>query len=165
MSIYPRVTIVAFVASLAACSAPAVHPPTQMPPPFGVFWNQGFVHDELLDGPWRRVAVDSLDQMSVCRRLEGFGGSCVGDMLGGETVFAAGIDAKYVVYALHPREWTAPPDRNVSEFYYVVRNHIEGQAGGLGPDDVKGPFSEAQFATETKRLGLPTLSRVFEDLK
>jgi hypothetical protein len=87
--------------------------------------NAGFAHDEGLGGPWRLQAVDSRDQMMVCRRLEGFDGSCVGDMLGGETVFAAGIDAKYVVYALHPREWPAAPDRTVSEYYYVILSVVE----------------------------------------
>jgi len=45
----------------------------------------GFVHDEGLSGPYRLVAIDVMEQMSLCRDV-GRSGDCAGDGLGGEEI-------------------------------------------------------------------------------
>ncbi|MGZ9100507.1 MAG: hypothetical protein ACXW3O_12460 [Brevundimonas sp.] len=123
----------------------------------------GFVHDERLDGPWRLVAIDIREDMMLCRRLAG--SDCVGDRLHGPTVYAAGIDDRFVVYARHPATFPDPPRREVSEYYYVIRTPADDQPEGLQPENIKGPFNEAAFDAERRRLALPAFSRVFEDLR
>lgn len=123
----------------------------------------GFLHDERLDGPWRLVAIDAREDMILCRRLSG--SHCVGDRLHGPTVYAAGIDHRFVVYARHPATFPDPPRRDVSEYYYVIRTRADDEPGGLRPENVKGPFNEAAFEAERRRLDLPAFSRVFEDLR
>ena len=59
----------------------------------------GFVHDEHLVGPYRLVAVDSLDDMGICYDLGS--GNCLGRIT--ETVFAAGWDTLFIVAKRHPR--------------------------------------------------------------
>lgn len=124
----------------------------------------GFVHDEVLDGPYRLVAVDVDEDMGVCLTSDIAAGNCVGDGLPGATVFAAGADANYVVVARHPRKWPSPPDRDVTEYYYVERTPDEAKRG-VPAENVKGPFSARQFEQERRRLGLPEFSRVFDQLR
>ena len=95
----------------------------------------GFVADEVLDGPYRLVAVDIRADMSLCRSI-GADGSCSGD---------------------------GPPDRSVTEFYYILRQADERNA--LKPVSVMGPFSELEYQQEKRRLQLPEFSKVFADLK
>jgi hypothetical protein len=124
---------------------------------------QGFAHDEKLDGPFHLVAVDELEQMSLCRALED--GSCVGDGLGDETVFAAGYNDRFIALAIHPRKhWPGPADRTLTEYYYVVRTSSEKTDGGAGAI-LKGPLSGPQFAKEKRRLSLPEFTKVFDELK
>jgi hypothetical protein len=61
----------------------------------------GFVWDEVLDGPYRLVAVDIDEDMSLCRSVDmsDMSGNCAGDGLPGETVFQAGSSPKYIVSA------------------------------------------------------------------
>ena len=130
----------------------------------------GFVRDEVLDGPYRLVAVDAPDDMSLCRS-SGKEGVCVGDGLPGPTVFQAGANSQYIVLARHPlphdtwRPWQEykPPDRSVTEFYYIVREANEWDA--VKPVSLFGPFNELEYQQEKKRLQLPEFSRVFDDLK
>jgi len=124
---------------------------------------QGFVHDEKLDGPFDLVAVDEMEQMSLCRELED--GSCVGDQLGDETVFAAGYNHRFITLAIHPRKhWPAPADRSVTNYYYVTRTSTEKTDEGAGAI-LKGPLTEQQFASEKRKLKLPEFTRVFDELK
>ncbi|HYC75677.1 hypothetical protein [Brevundimonas sp.] len=123
----------------------------------------GFLHDQHLDGPWRLVAVDAWEDMTLCRRLEQ--SACAGDMLHGPTVFAAGIDERYVVYARHPRTFPNGLERHVTEFHYVIRTPDDDRPGGLKAENIKGPFDEAAFEAERRRLGLPAFTGVFEDLR
>ena len=123
---------------------------------------QGFVYDEKLDGGYHLVAVDEMEQMSLCRSLDD--GNCSGDGLPGETVFAAGANNRFITLARHPRVWPNPADHTKSEYYYLVRTSDEAERG-LPPENVKGPFTEQQFKIEKSRLRLPEFSRVFEELK
>jgi hypothetical protein len=122
----------------------------------------GFVRDEVLDGPYRLVAVDISEDMAL-RRSIGTRGDCVGDGLPGPTVFQAGSNSQYVVLARHPRRGEEAPDRSVSEFYYIVRQANEWDV--RMPVSVSGPFNEFEYLQEKRRLQLPEFSRVFADLK
>src|SRR3954452_545568 len=93
----------------------------------------GFVHDEKLTGPYHLVAVDEMEQMSLCRELEG--GSCSGDGLPDQTIFAAGASDRFIALARHPREWPNPADRSTTEYYYLLRTSTE--ARGLPAENVK----------------------------
>jgi hypothetical protein len=109
----------------------------------------GFVWDEVLDGPYRLVAITS--------------GSCVGDGLPDATVFQAGWSSKYIVIARHPRIWPRQADRSITEFYYIVR-----QPNEMDPRtrvSAIGPLNEFEYQREKERLQLPDFSRVFKDLK
>jgi hypothetical protein len=123
----------------------------------------GFVHDEKLAGPYHLVAVDEMEQMALCRSLDG--GDCAGDGLGGETVFAAGENDRFITLAIHPRKnWPEAADRARTEYYYLIRSSSEAQDGGREAR-LMGPFNQRQFATEKARLRLPDFTRVFDELE
>jgi hypothetical protein len=122
----------------------------------------GFVQDEALDGPYRLVAIDIREDMSLCRTI-GTEGDCVGDGLPGPTVFQAGSNSHYIVFARHPRRWREAPDRSVTEFYYISRKATESDV--MMPVSVSGPFNEFEFQQEKRRLQLPEFGKVFVDLK
>jgi hypothetical protein len=122
----------------------------------------GFVRDEVLDGPYRLVAVDISEDMSLCRSV-GRDGDCVGDGLPGPTVFQAGWNSQYIVVARHPRHGKKAADRSVTEFYYVARQANDGDPRTAV--SVRGPFNESDYLQEKTRLQLPEFSKVFADLK
>jgi hypothetical protein len=124
--------------------------------------DNGFVRDELLDGPYRLVAVDAPEDMMLCRSI-GAKGDCVGDRLPGATIFQAGWNSEYVVVARHPRRRPEAADRSISEFYYIERQPNERDA--LSHVPVLGPFNEPEYQQEKRRLRLPEFSKVFRDLK
>ena len=123
--------------------------------PFG-----GLVHQEQLAGPYELWATDTMEDMILCRAIDS---GCVGDGLPGDTIFAAGADERFITLARHPREWPNDPDRSVTEYYYVIRAPDEAERGPYGR--VRGPFDEARFEAEKRRLGLPDFSRTFEELR
>jgi hypothetical protein len=122
----------------------------------------GFVADEVLDGPYRLVAVDIRADMSLCRSI-GADGSCSGDGLPGPTVFQAGANSQYIVLARHPSPRNGIPDRSITEFYYILRQADERNA--LKSVSVMGRFSELEYQQKKRRLQLPEFSKVFADLK
>lgn len=130
--------------------------------PFG-----GFVYDLRLGGPYRLVAVDTMDQMIVCRDM-GTLGDCVGDMLPSATVFAAGIDDEHLVIG---RRVTREPfvDRPANygeiEFYYVVRTADEAEPAGLRQENIIGPLTQSEFESAKAEFDLPEFSRVFDELR
>ena len=75
----------------------------------------GFVHDEKLVARYQLVAVDANNEMSLCWHLDN--GNCVGDGLGGPTLFAAGYNDKFVVEAVHPES-----NRSRTVYYYILRD-------------------------------------------
>jgi hypothetical protein len=108
----------------------------------------GFAHDEPVAGPYRLVAVDSGEQMSLCYSLDE---NCVGRV--GPTVFEAGANDAYVVAARHPGN-----DKRRAEYFYLIRELD-------GPDAdpsiaVRGPFDEATYRQQEARLGLPSFTHV-----
>jgi hypothetical protein len=122
----------------------------------------GFVWDEVLDGPYRLVAIDISEDMSLCRSVD-TSGTCVGDGLPDATVFQAGWSSKYIVIARHPRAWPRQADRSITEFYYIVRqpNEMDPRTRVLAI----GPLNELEYQREKERLQLPDFSRVFKYLK
>lgn len=122
----------------------------------------GFVQDEAIDGPYRLVAIDTDEDMTLCRSV-GTDGSCVGDGLPEPTVFQAGANAHYIVFARHPWKWGKPPDRSVTEFYYISRKPNEWDVAVRV--SVSGPFTESEYQEEKRRLQLPEFSKVFANLK
>ncbi|MDA9546649.1 MULTISPECIES: hypothetical protein [unclassified Bradyrhizobium] len=122
----------------------------------------GFVQDEAVDGPYRLVALDVDEDMMLCRSI-GTDADCVGDGLPGPTVFQAGANARYIVFARHPRKRGEQPNRSVTEFYYIAREANERDV--LVQVSVSGPFNEAEWQEEKRRLQLPEFSKVFAKLK
>lgn len=120
------------------------------------------MRDEALDGPYRLVAIDISEDMSLCRSFE-TNGDCVGDGLPEPTVFQAGWNSKYIVVARHPRIRSERPNRAITEFYYVVRQPNE--ASPSTRIKAIGPFNESEYRREKERLQLPDFSKVFDDLK
>jgi hypothetical protein len=109
----------------------------------------GFVHDETIDGPYRVVAIDVGEEMSVCYTVDE-SGDCIGRI--GSTVFAVGWDHSYIVAAIHPGN-----DRSQVAYYYIVRA-LDGPLKDPGVA-VRGPFSAEEFRRQSARLGLPALKR------
>ena len=88
----------------------------------------------------------------------------MGDGLPEATIVQAGVNAKYVVVARHPRHrWTEPAVRSVTEYYYVVRSPDE--AYPRARLTVVGPMDKLQYDRESQRLGLPEFTKVFDHLK
>jgi hypothetical protein len=114
----------------------------------------GFVHDELLDGPYRLTAIDANSQMSVCYDLGD--GNCIGRI--SETVFAVGWNGSYLVAARHPHG-----DESKVEYFYLIRE-LDGPL--VDPSvTARGPFDLRSFEREHQRLGLPGLTRELANLK
>jgi hypothetical protein len=114
----------------------------------------GFVHDELLDGPYRLNAIDANSEMSVCYDLGD--GDCIGRI--SETVFAVGWNSSYLVAARHPHG-----DKSKVEYFYLVCG-LDGPL--VDPSvTVRGPFDWRSFEQEHQRLGLPGLTRELTSLK
>ena len=114
----------------------------------------GFVHDEHITGPYRLIAVDVDDQMSISYDLED--GSAAGRI--DETVFAFGFDGRFIVAKQHPNG-----DRSVTNFFYLDMTKDSKYA--KPSDSVTGPLTERQFESEAERLNLPKFSRTLTALE
>ena len=114
----------------------------------------GFVYDQDIAGPYRLVAIDVYEQMSVCYTLNS--GDCVGRVP--STVFAVGSNDSYVVAARHPGN-----DRGRTEYFYIIRSLDRLYADPSVA--VRGPYNATSFRAERSRLGLPQMTRVIEELR
>ena len=114
----------------------------------------GYVHDEQLTGPYRLIAVDTLDQMSLSYGLSD--GNVIERI--GETVFAVGWNERYIVAKQHPNN-----DLSITAFYYLDRSRDSTYADPSA--SVTGPLSEAEFSTRQAELGLPEFSRTIKSLQ
>jgi hypothetical protein len=113
----------------------------------------GFVHDQTIDGPYRLVAIDVNEQMNVCYSIQD---SCIGRI--GETVFAVGHDASYIVAARHPSN-----NRKVTEYFYLIRS-LDGPI--VDPSaSVQGPYDAVKFEAERVRLRLPAFDTNIASLR
>jgi hypothetical protein len=113
----------------------------------------GFVHDEAIDGPYRLIATDVDEQMSVCYTLRD---GCIGRIAA--IVYAVGYDSQYVVAARHPAS-----NRTATEYFYLARS-LDGPS--VDPSvSVRGPFDAATFEVQRDKLHLPAFSREIAKLK
>lgn len=114
----------------------------------------GFVHDERLTGDYRLIAVDVLEQMSVCRSLQdGLSVGCIN-----ETVFSVGWNEHYIVAKQHPGN-----DRGVTHYYYL---DISRDSPHADPNQsVTGPLTETEFKKRQAELNLPDFRRTFTRLE
>lgn len=119
-----------------------------------IFSSCGFVHDEKITGPYRLIAVDVDQQMSVCYDLGN--GSAIGRI--GETVFAYGYNDRYIVAKQHPNN-----NNNITNYFYLDMTKDEKYAEPS--ESVVGPLSESQFLEATHNLNLPAFSRTLNHLK
>ena len=135
--------------ALAGCSLPAV--------------------DEHVAGPYRLIATDesSLTTLDICND-----DVCAGDGLPDPTVFAAGADAKYVVFAQHPASKPrgsgvdavgSADDRSVTNYYYIIR--VPDEARGIRKSNLIGPMDKKAFDEAKARMRLPGFSITLDDLK
>jgi len=114
----------------------------------------GFVHDEHITGPYRLIAVDVDNQMSISYDLGD--GSAVGRI--NETVFPFGFDERFIVAKQHPNG-----DRSVTNFFYLDMSKDSKYADPT--DSVTGPLTEKEFESEAKLLNLPKFSRILTALE
>jgi hypothetical protein len=128
---------------------------------------QSFVHDETLDGPYRLVAVDVMDDMVLCWSAPDDHEVCSEDGLPGGKVVAAGANKRFVVAARRPNlaPFGEPPrfGSNI-EYYYVIRTADEA-VRPPEPKQIIGPLTGNQFAGAKRSLGLPDFSRKFDDIE
>ena len=114
----------------------------------------GFVHDEGIIGAYRLIAVDMDEQMGICYDLSD--GSAAGRI--NETVFAYGFNNRYIVAKQHPND-----DRSITYYYYLDMTKDSKYADPS--DSVTGPLNEGDFALASRKLSLPTFSRILKHLQ
>ncbi|WP_411827917.1 hypothetical protein [Luteolibacter sp. AS25] len=114
----------------------------------------GFIHDKEITGPYRLIAVDLIEEMSICYNLGN--GDAVGRIEG--TVFAYGFDQQFIVAKQHPAN-----DRTITRYFYLDMTldskHADPSASVTGPLD-RPAFEEARL-----RLKLPPFSCTIDQLK
>lgn len=114
----------------------------------------GFVHDEQLTGPYRLIAVDTLDQASVSYALPN--GAAVGRI--SDTVFAVGWNDRHIVAKQHPKN-----NRSITHFYYL---DISRDGPHADPSaSVIGPLSESEFLSKRAELDLPEFKHTIISLQ
>lgn len=119
----------------------------------------GFVHDETLVSRYHLVAVDDDSGMMLCWSLDS--GNCVGEGLGGSTVFAAGYNDKYVVVAIHPDG----PKTARTKYLVVTRNSAGEQTRYGFPRNVTDYANQREFDAAKAARHLPDFTRMFDGLK
>ena len=111
----------------------------------------GFAYEKELPGKYCIQATDTLDQMSIAK-MPSDGGNLYGGVIG-KTVFAVGWNDRFIIVKRHPEG-----DKSITEFYIIrVSDGHEG-----------GPWAEAGFNAERKKLGVPknlTFTLEFDGLK
>jgi len=98
----------------------------------------GFAYEKKLSGKYCLIACDTLEQMHIATMPSDGGNSYPGVIP--ETVFAVGWDEHFIIAKQHP-----PGDKTAMSFY-ILR-----VSDGL----VAGPWAEAGFIAERKKLGVP----------
>ena len=114
----------------------------------------GFSHNEHLIGPYRLIAVDTSEQMTVVYDL-GDGGF-VGRIP--QTVFSVGWNDNYIVAKQHPNN-----NRSFTNYYFL---EIAKDSAHAGPkESVTGPLTQEQFAVKQAELQLPPFTRTIKSLE
>jgi hypothetical protein len=114
----------------------------------------GSAHDEHLTGPYRLVAVDVDEQMSISYDLGN--GSTVGRI--NETVFAYGYNHNYIVAKQHPKG-----DKRLTNYYYldITKDSLYASPSA----SVTGPLSKAEFDEASRQLTLPGFTKTIKHLE
>ena len=108
-------------------------------------------------GNFRLVAVDSPGQMALIESGE------KGEELVGPTIYAVGSDERFVIVAQHPaKNRFGDCDKSVT-YYYIINRDPDG--GPFKSERVRGPLSKPDFDALSASLSLPTLTKVFNELK
>ena len=102
-----------------------------------------------VDGPYLIVAAD--DPLNRHLSYDLGDGNAIGRV--NATVTGVGHDARYITVRREPKGQGGP-----AEHYYVIRA-MDGPDGP--PEAVRGPFDEAAYKREVKRLHLPDLAPVY----
>lgn len=116
------------------------------------------LRDQRIVGRYYLVAIDLSESSRVCFRPDN--AYCVGEGLPDATVFAAGGDVRHVVVARHPADARYQFDRNVTEYYYIIREPNDRRVGR-----VVGPLDQEEFDAASERLGLPEFSITIDRLQ
>jgi len=115
-------------------------------------------HYEVLDGPYRVVAEDRPEDMSVC--FQTGPKTCVSRVDG--SVFKVGFNKDYIIAARHPPSgpgvWVSA-NRSKTDYFFIVRA-IDGP--DEGPTAIRGPMSAAEFERERANYALPQFTREFK---
>jgi hypothetical protein len=114
----------------------------------------GFVHDEHIVGPYRLIAVDIDEQMSISYDLGN--GSAAGRI--NETVFAYGYNERYIVAKQYPNG-----DKSITNYYYLDMTK-DSMYADLSAS-VTGPLSQTEFEAASVRLSLPNFTRTIKHLE
>ena len=104
----------------------------------------GEVKNQKIDGPYRLIAIDSSEDMSISYALD------KGDAIGrvGPTVLSYGFNRDFIV-------GMTKDGHGAGQYFYIVRS-LDGPY--VDPSvTVRGPFSAKAFAVETVRLKLPRI--------
>lgn len=114
----------------------------------------GFVHDEKITGPYRLIAIDTSEQMSVCYALEK--GDCIGRIP--ETTFSVGWNDRFIVAKQHPSN-----NKSVTNFFILEMARDDKLADPSA--SVTGPLSATAFEDKVASLELPPFTKTIEALK
>lgn len=106
-----------------------------------------YTYSKRIDGPYRILAIDDPNDMSVCYREAR--SRCNERIL--PTVTAVGWSDLYIVATRQSDVGGA------LEYFYIDRRADSGAYDAR--ESVHGPFSAAEFEVERARLGLPELMR------
>ncbi len=115
----------------------------------------GFVYDEKLVGPYRLVAIDITEQMSVCYSAAAEE-SCIGRIE--ETVFSVGWNAQYIVAKQHPSN-----DKSVTN--YFILDIAKDRMNSDPSESVTGPLSEVEFKMQSASRRLPAFTKTIHELE
>ena len=112
-------------------------------------------HYEVIDGPYRLLAENSSEEMSVCYQTGPK--TCVSRVDG--SVFKIGFNKDYIIAARHPSNgpgvW-ASADRSKADYFFIVRAIDRPNEG---PAAIRGPMSAAEFEGQRANYALPQFSR------
>lgn len=108
----------------------------------------GFVQDEAIIGPYRWIAVDDPNDMTVCYTVGQE--DCVGRIPG--TVFSVGWDDRYIVAKQH-----ALNDPSTTHYFILemARDSLYAEPSA----SVTGPLTEQAFTEKAKALHLPNFKK------
>ncbi len=115
----------------------------------------GFVYDERIEGKYRLIAVDVMDQLRVCFE-HGAAGDCVG--LTGDYLYQIGHNDRFILSKHHrtgvDKHGDPAPDKSASVYYIIEMDHTLVNAWDA-EKKAYGPFTEEEFARKKADLGVP----------